>query len=285
MRERAVTDDSIPQPFCTLRHFGYLPRCGEVGIVRRPWRRVAHVPGRVPAWCCQCVEEDADEAWDEASAPYILLEPEWRIWHRLPQAAARRQWLRGRVAAKDAIRLLVMERYGLTASLEVISILPDAHGQPTVSCPGLPDEGAGLCLSLSHCGNTSVALATERSEFCRGVGIDVESPMDCHEGLAEGGFTSVETSLLDDFPAPERDAWLLRLWCAKEAAGKALGVGLQGDPLNYRVSRINRLRQTVEVEASVVPPPAEPSTPPVRMTAHVGCDRGLAFAVATLEGT
>jgi phosphopantetheinyl transferase len=239
----------------------------------------------VLGWCCQCVEEEAYDAWDEAAAPYILREPEWRIWHRLPRALLRRRWLRGRVAAKDAVRLLVLERYHLAAPLEVLCILPDEHGQPGVSCSALPDRGVGICVSISHCGNTSVALATERSEFCRGVGIDVASQADNHKGLAEGGFTSAETSLLENCPTPEWNDWLLRLWCAKEAAGKALGVGLQGNPLNFVVSQINRVRQTVEVEAKATPPPGEPSDRPVRMTAHVGCDRGMAFAVARLEGT
>jgi phosphopantetheinyl transferase len=192
--------------------------------------------------------------------------------------------MRGRVAAKDAVRLLVLERYRLAAPLEVLSILPDEHGQPGVSCAALPDAGAGICVSISHCGNASVALATERSEFCRGVGIDVASQTDNHDGLAEGGFASAETSLLDDCPAPERDDWLLRLWCAKEAVGKALGVGLMGNPLNYIVERVSRARHSVEIEANVPRPPGATPDAPVRMTAHVGCDRGLAFAVARREG-
>lgn len=243
------------------------------------------MPGNVSGWCCQCVDEDADDAWDEAAAPYILREPEWRIWHRLPCASSRRQWLRGRVAAKDAIRLLVLERYQLAAPLEVLCILPDEHGQPGVSCSALPETGAGICVSISHCGRTSVALALERTEHCRGVGIDVALQTDNHDGLAEGGFASTETALLDDCPSPERNDWLLRLWCAKEAAGKALGLGLMGNPLHYVVNRINRVRQTVEVEVNGIGRADRPSTDPLRMTARTGCDRGMAFAVARLGGT
>jgi phosphopantetheinyl transferase len=255
------------------------------GIVRRPWRRAAQVPGRVHGWCCQCIEADADAAWDEAVAPYILREPEWRIWHRLPLASSRRQWMRGRVAAKDAVRWLLLERFRLVAPLETIGILPDEHGQPGVSCSALPDTGAGICVSISHCGNTSVALAAERSEFCRGVGIDVASQTDHHDGLAEGGFAAAETTLLEDCPASERGDWLLRLWCAKEAIGKALGLGLMGNPLKFVVSQINRGRQTVAVETPPVPPPCGALAHPAQMTAHVGCDRGMAFAVARLEGS
>jgi phosphopantetheinyl transferase len=278
-----VTEDSTAETLRKPQHFGHLPGYAADGIVRRPWRRAAHVPGRVQGWCCQCIEETDDDAWDEAAAPYILREPEWRIWHRLPREAARRRWMRGRVAAKDAVRLLVLERYRLAAPLEVLSILPDERGQPRVSCSALPDAGAGICVSISHCGNVSVALAVERSDTCRGVGIDVASQTDNHDGLAEGGFAPAETSLLDDYSTPERSDWLLRLWCAKEAAGKALGVGLHGNPLNFVVSRINRARQTVEVETNVVHEPGA-NADPTRMTSRVGCDRGMAFAVAKLEG-
>jgi phosphopantetheinyl transferase len=279
-----LTEDSIAKTLPAPPYFGHVPGYGSEGIVRRPWRRAAHVPGRVHGWCCQCIEKDADETWDEAVAPYILCEPEWLIWRRLPMAAARRRWMRGRVAAKDAVRWLLLERFSLIAPLEALCILPDEHGQPGISCSTLPNRGVGICVSISHCGNTSVALATERSEFCRGLGIDVASQTDNHDGLAEGGFASAEMSLLDDCPLSERSDWLLRLWCAKEAAGKALGVGLRGNPLNVVVSQINRGRQSVAVEARAAPPPGELSAHPVLMTAHVGCDRGMAFAVAKREG-
>ena len=167
--------------------------------------------------------------------------------------------------------------------MEAISVVPDERGQPQVSCAAAADTGVGISVSISHCGSSSVALAAERSEFCRGVGIDVASETENHEGLAEGGFAAAETALLEDWPAPERAGWLLRLWCAKEAVGKALGWGLMGDPLNYVVRRVSRARATVEVEVPARPESAAPSHGPARMTAHVGCDRGMAFAVARLE--
>jgi len=263
--------------------FGHLPGYETAGIARRPWRLAAHVPGRVHGWCCQCIEERPDDTWDEAVAPYILQESEWRIWNRITRAAQRRQWFRGRVAAKDAIRWLLLEKFHLVAPLEAVGILPDEHGKPLVSCAALSHKNAELCVSISHCGNTSVALATLRSRFCHGVGIDVASQTDDHSGLAEGGFTSAETALLDDCPEPERSSWLLRLWCAKEAAGKALGLGLAGNPLNYVVQRIDRHQQSVKVATQFSDEHGHGSVSMV-VIARVGCDQGLAFAVARAEG-
>jgi phosphopantetheinyl transferase len=191
--------------------------------------------------------------------------------------------MRGRVAAKDAVRLLLLNRRGLAASLETIGITPDANGRPQVVCAPLPDAGADIFVSISHCGRSSVALAAERSDFCVGVGIDVASQADNHDGLAEGGFASTETALLNDISELERTDWLLRLWCAKEAAGKAIGLGLMGNPLNCIVRRVARARGEVELEVNVGAGFPASSRGPSRMTARVGCGRGMAFAVAALE--
>ena len=263
--------------------FGSLESYGAPGLVRRTWMRPARNGGGAQAWCCECVEEDLVHAWDQAAMPFVLRESEWRTCRSLPRAASRRRWLRGRLAAKDAVRCLMLERYGLVASLETIGVLPDDLGQPRVSCASLPGGGGEILVSISHCGNSSVALAAERSASCLAVGIDVALQAGDHEGLAEGGFAPHETALLEEWPAPLRADWLLRLWCAKEAAGKALGVGLMGNPLNYIVYRVNRARQTVEVEANFRGGSTALLDNRARVTAHVGADRGMAFAVVRLE--
>jgi phosphopantetheinyl transferase len=222
-------------------------------------------------------------AWDEVAAPHILMEQEMEIWRRIPHAEARHRWLRGRVSAKDAICLFLRNRLNVLMPWESISVLPDKRGQPQVSCASLSEIGLGVCVSISHCENSSVALVVECTDFCRGVGIDVAFQAGNHDGLAEGGFAAVETALLENCSAPERADWLLRLWCAKEAVGKALGLGLMGNPLNYVVRRVDRRRGTVDVEINVKPQSTAWSPGTAQVTTHVGCDRGMAFAVARLE--
>lgn len=272
-----------PEPLPLPRRFGALPGYEGPGIVRLPWKQPAQATGGQHNSCCQCVDEAPDNAWDDAVAPYILRELEWRVWRRLPRVAAQRQWMRGRVAAKDAVRLLLWDRFRVAASLETIGILPDEYGRPQVTCATLSNAGTEMFVSISHCGNSSVALASECSKCCRGVGIDVAAPADNHDGLAEGGFSTSETALLEGWPAPERADWLLRLWCAKEAVGKARGVGLMGNPLNHIVRRVDRTEGTVEVETLTREDPAASPLDPARMTAHVGCDRGMVFGVARRE--
>ena len=278
-----MIEDSTPRPLHARRHFGRLPGCGARSLVRSLWSEPALAAGRGSGWCCRCVELGSAGGWDAAIAPYVLCEPEWKLWRSLSRAAARRRWMRGRVAAKDAVRLLLLDRHDVVAPLEAICVLPDERGQPSVSFPALPGMGAGIAVSISHCGDSSVALAAERTETHRGVGIDVASQEDNHDGLAEGGFVPIEMALLADCPAVEQTDWLLRMWCAKEAVAKALGVGLMGNPLKYVVRRVNRARSTVVVEAQVDRRLAAPLHVSAIMTTHVGCDRGTAFAVAWLE--
>jgi phosphopantetheine--protein transferase-like protein len=278
-----VTEASPSDPFRASLGFGLLPGCLGHCLVRNPWKEPAQVSLRSTSWCCQCVDDMGTDAWDVEAAPYSLLEPEWRVWRHLPHASARRQWMRGCVAAKDAVRLLLLDRYNIMAPLETIGILPDPQGRPQVTCSALPKTSASLSVSISHCGNSSVAIATEQTEAGGGVGIDVASLIDNHEGLAEGGFCPAEISLLEECPEPDRPHWLLRLWCAKEAVSKALGVGLKGNPMNYRVLRIDRPGGTVEIQTADSFELTDPSRSRRRVTAHVGCDRGLAFAVAWVE--
>jgi phosphopantetheinyl transferase len=228
------------------------------------------------------VDEIPFRAWDEAVAPYILREPEWRTWRGL-RPAARRRWMRGRVAAKDAIRQLLLARYHVVAPLETICIVSDEHGQPHATCAAVPNASRVISLSISHAGNSSVALAAERGKRCRAVGIDVAPQGDNHDGLEEGGFAPDEAALLGGLAALEREDWLLRLWCAKEATGKALGLGLMGNPLNYIGRRVNRTRGAVEVEPRADGALDAVYRGPARITAHVGCGRGMAFAVARVE--
>jgi phosphopantetheinyl transferase len=191
--------------------------------------------------------------------------------------------MRGRVAAKDAVRLLLLDRCGLEVALESIAVIPNEQGRPLVVCDALQGSKDRVFVSIAHCGDASVALATAGSDLCRGIGIDIVWRADDHDGLAEGGFSSEEMALVDSWPELERIDWLPRLWCAKEAVGKALGVGLMGNPLSLLVRRVDRVRGRVDVEidsrhAALLPPGKRG-----RMTAQVGCDRNMAFAVAKLE--
>jgi len=107
--------------------------------------------------------------------------------------------------------------------------------------------GTGLrpAVSLAHGGGVAVALASldERA----GVGIDVEAVRPLPEGFEEAGLTAAERAALGPLGPAERDEWLLRCWCAKEAAGKAWGAGLNGAHGRPAVTSVDRATGRIEV--------------------------------------
>jgi phosphopantetheinyl transferase len=99
-----------------------------------------------------------------------------------------------------------------------------------------------------------VALATAQ-EGVQAVGVDLESVGEMPAGVAELAFTSAERDLL---AALEQADWPLRLWCAKEAAGKALGRGLRGGPQALVITAADPGSGAVTVVSSSSDPDASP---------------------------
>jgi phosphopantetheinyl transferase len=66
-------------------------------------------------------------------------------------------------------------------------------------------------------------------------GIDMEKIEPRGTNFDELTFADAE---LDRLPAPLDDEWRARLWTAKEAAAKATGLGLQGNPRRFEVQSV-----------------------------------------------
>ena len=136
---------------------------------------------------------------------------------------ARRGWLLGRIAVKDAVR---MHRWETSASpiwpVE-IAVRNAPTGQPIVD---------GVRVSIAHKDDRAVALV----DATRACGIDIERIEPRTEGFLRVAYTAAELAL------GEGDAHLARLWAAKEAVGKARGTGVT-DPkkLEVRVADRGRL--------------------------------------------
>jgi len=101
-------------------------------------------------------------------------------------------------------------------------------------------------VSLAHAQGEAVAFAAlvEPGTEAR-IGIDVEHLRRRPPGFEEAAMSDDERRLLEGLPADVVDEWLLRCWCAKEAAGKALGSGLTAAPA---VASIDRDRGQVDVD-------------------------------------
>ncbi|MDQ2823527.1 MAG: polyketide synthase dehydratase domain-containing protein [Pseudomonadota bacterium] len=172
-------------------------------------------------------------------ARHYLHASEWAGYCALAgQAVRQRQWLLGRVAAKDAVRAWCGAKAVHPATFAVIH---DAAGQPGLAHwppphaqqqqPNLPPHLQPVPhISIAHSGARAVGAASDHP-----VGIDVEqiATRDAHWTAAV--CTPAERILLEQVHEQDRDAWLTRLWCAKEAFGKRLGTGVTGGPRRFEV--------------------------------------------------
>jgi phosphopantetheinyl transferase len=195
--------------------------------------------------------------WLRAWSHTVLDEGERAAWHNLPAAGGRRyEWLAARTAAKEAASALT-GRHPVD-----IAIDNDSAGRPVAAAP--------VHLSLTHAAGVAAALVSPDAA----VGLDVEPLSRFSEVLEAAALTSEERALLASAPPAAADEWVLRLWCAKEAAAKAAGTGLAGTPRSLVIHRI-------DADGSVVVERSGPAAgPPFPLRVATGRDGDLVFASA-----
>jgi phosphopantetheine--protein transferase-like protein len=117
-----------------------------------------------------------------------------------------------------------------------ITVRVDASGKPFIAPEGLEALGAPPQVSLAHVGGWCVAIAAPANEP---VGIDLELLGRIRlPDFLNGAFTAAERTRVEDMAAEQQEEWALRLWCAKEAAAKSLGTGLNGQPQRFAVTEL-----------------------------------------------
>lgn len=148
----------------------------------------------------------------------------------------KRQWLLGRVCIKEAVRYWVYRHTDRLLYPADILVSHDGLGAPQVD--GLwndliqPPE-----VSLSHDGQLSLAAVTPPLSP---VGVDIEPVGRIGDpGLFERALSPAEKVLLCGCDDKELGEKMLRIWCAKEAAAKCLGLGLLGEPGQFEVSFVD----------------------------------------------
>jgi phosphopantetheinyl transferase len=197
-----------------------------------PWERaIQNLGDRRDVECCRVdgIADDVLQAnhgiWGEMLAHLILGRRERAQWRAISQVPKRRsEWLLGRVAAKDALRRLLQRRAGIALAPADIEIVPDAHGRPQVFGAWRERLGVTPVVSIAHSGGVAAALAALDSRAL--VGIDIELVTPARDGFEALAFAPDERQLVSTLDAEARREWQLRMWCAKEAAGKAIGRGL-----------------------------------------------------------
>jgi phosphopantetheine--protein transferase-like protein len=160
-----------------------------------------------------------DDAILDWCLDYFLTKNERNFWRqRLKFEKRKTDWLHGRIAAKEAVRMLVKERLGREIGMLDIEISNDNERRPLVSVTG---GIAGVFISISHTDGIALALASFLDDGKPGV--DAEQIQSRDADFADRFLTADELSYLNSFAARSRDAELTRLWTAKEAVYKSLG--------------------------------------------------------------
>lgn len=156
-----------------------------------------------------------------------------------------REWLLGRACIKEAVRFWIFQQTGRLLHPADIIVLHDEQGAPYVDGAWTNDLVQPPEVSLSHDRWMFLAAVTPPQHS---VGVDVE-----HIGkiqrpdLMEGSLADSERTLLHGLDGNVLQEKLLRIWCAKEAAAKYLGIGLQGMPEQFEVSFIDNAWELAQV--------------------------------------
>ena len=152
-----------------------------------------------------------------------------RIVYEQLNPRAQRTWLLGRIAAKDAVAHWHGER-GRSVSPRTIVVANDAEGRPYL----IRFHGAELSISIAHLPWVAVAIVAEGYD----VGLDLEEVADRPDSFVRVAFSAGERQQRQEaiqagvgaHTSVSDALWMAAAWCAKEAAGKARGTGLQGRP-------------------------------------------------------
>lgn len=174
-------------------------------------------------------------SWLTLLARTVLDDEELDTWAAMAAGQRRRaEWLLGRVALKDAVRSWAIERYESAVAPRAVRIETTPAGAPFVACTELDERGGSPAVSLAHCRTLVLAAAGDPG---RGLGVDVET-RDRNVATLSRALTPEESALVSG--AERTGVSVLDLLVAKEAAAKALGIGLGGSLARWPVADADR---------------------------------------------
>jgi 4'-phosphopantetheinyl transferase len=169
----------------------------------------------------------------------LLSEREQKQLTALRIAKRRRDWLLGRWTAKHLLQAYIEGRTGVRPPLNTRRVANDLYGAPYVAGDwGLAigdreliaqspiPTPQSLNLSISHCDSYALCALSDAAVQ---IGADIERVEPRPWQFVEDYFTEDEVMLVRHAPADQRDRLITAIWSAKEAALKALHLGLSVD--------------------------------------------------------
>jgi 4'-phosphopantetheinyl transferase len=185
-------------------------------------------------WLIQSVSDHPDLACGIAPAG-LLSDSEQARLAALKFDKRRRDWLLGRWTAKRLVQAYIERQIGLRLPLDALTIGSHPDGAPYVCLDrrsrsaeaehNLQSAICNLQLSISHSGDRAFCAVMKEGS----VGVDIEriEPRDWQ--FVEDYFTADEILQVWRAPAEQYETLITLIWSAKEAALKALRLGLSVD--------------------------------------------------------
>jgi acyl transferase domain-containing protein len=160
--------------------------------------------------------------WMQSLAHSVLSRAERQEWASMAGASAQ-QWLAGRCAAKDAVRLLLKETAGLDVCAADVEIHAGVDDRLFARGRWVQRLGAAPSVSISCTTGTAVAIAALTQGHLVGVG--VERLAELTKERVQDALTVSERRVLQDSAGSAADEWYVRVFCAKQSLKNALGNG------------------------------------------------------------
>lgn len=208
-------------------------------------------------------------SWMRLLSRAVLDDEELDTWAAMAAGRRRAEWLLGRVALKDAVRTWAIQRYERAVAPRAMRIETTSAGAPFVVSTELDDRGGSPAVSLAHCRTLVLAAAGEPGS---GLGVDVEA-RDRNVATLARVLTPEEATLVSG--AERNGVSVLDVLVAKEAAAKALGIGLGGSMARWPVVDADREGRQVVIRA----PEPHRQLVPVDLVRH----RGVVVALAKCD--
>ncbi|MFA4915467.1 MAG: beta-ketoacyl synthase N-terminal-like domain-containing protein [Syntrophales bacterium] len=165
------------------------------------------------------------------------------------------EWLFGRACIKEAVRYWIFTQTGRLPYPADIIVSHNGQGTPYVDGVWANNLLQPPEVSLSHDRQGSLVAVTPPQHP---VGVDGEHVGRIqHPDLMVNSLATSERLLLQGLDGNALQDRILRIWCAKEAAAKYLGLGLQGRPDKFEVSfqadnwdraHVNYAKNMIEVD-------------------------------------
>ena len=188
------------------------------------------------------------------------------------------EWLFGRLAGKDAVRMLWYSQHGERLFPADINVELNADGRLVALRRGQADQKPFATISIAHTEHVIAGLAATAPHA--GIDLQLVHPRDAaFEGFA---FNEEERDLLDHVGL-DRDEWITRFWCGKRAVIKALGQAGTDGPKSAAVRDADQRTGVVKVTLGAALAEIFPQWRFATLLASTSRDGNLVVAVSLCE--